>query len=241
MINFYFFYFSTYLLIILISFVISFIVFYCTAKKAEYNRIDIIYIFVINILGFAIGSKFFYLIDVSKAITISNFLNSGYSFIGGIIGSILFVYMYCRKYNLNFVDWAIYFIIIYPLIYSISKLACFTNGCCSCIVPNFPLQLLESLLMFILFVYLYKTYKNKHYYIFISKFLILLGVIRFIVDYFRYKRNILLLNLTLSQLICGISIILGLIILVKKCSLKSLYSKNENLFHSWIDNIMEKS
>lgn len=43
----------------------------------------------------------------------------------------------------------------------------------------------------------------------------LFGIIRFIVDYFRYTRNILFLNLTLSQLICGISIVIGLMILIK--------------------------
>lgn len=215
MINFHFFYFSTYLLIILISFVVSFIIFYNMTRKDGHDRIDILYIFIINILGFVIGSKIFYLIDVSKVVTVSNFLNSGYSFIGGVVGSSLLVYMYCKKYDLNFTDLETYFIIIYPLIYSISKLACFINGCCNCIVSNFPLQLVESVLMFILFVYLYKTYKNNQKYFFIGKFLILFALIRFIIDYFRCKRNILLLNLTLSQLICVVFIAIGLVILIK--------------------------
>ena len=63
-------------------------------------------------MGFVIGSKIFYLIDVLKVITVSNFLNSGYSFIGGVVGSSLLVYMYCKKYGLNFTNLETYFIII---------------------------------------------------------------------------------------------------------------------------------
>ena len=213
-INFHFFYFSTYLLIILISFIISFIAFYKMTKD-RYNKLDIAYIFAINILGFTIGSKIIYLIDTSKTITLLNLINSGYSFIGGILGSSLLVFLYCKKYSFNFANMEKYFMIIYPLIYAISKLACFTNECCKGIILGFPLQLLESILMFILFAYLYKFYKNKENYFSIGMFLMLFGIIRFIVDYFRYTRNILLLNLTLIQLICGISIVIGLMILIK--------------------------
>jgi len=145
-INFHFFYFSTYLLIILISFIISFIVFYKMAK-GRYNQLDIAYIFAINILGFMIGSKIIYLIDTSKAITLLNFINSGYSFIGGILGSSLLVFLCCKKYSLNFANMEAYLMTIYPLIYSISKLACFTNDCCKGIIRNFPLQLLEAILI----------------------------------------------------------------------------------------------
>lgn len=94
---------STYILIIGIAFLISFIVFYKISKK-NYIKLDTIYIYVINIVGFAIGSKLMSLISNNIEMTIYNFINSGYSFLGGILGSILVVVMYCKKYKLNFID-----------------------------------------------------------------------------------------------------------------------------------------
>lgn len=218
-INFHCFYFSTYLIIILISFIISFIIFYKMLKK-KYDKVEIAYIFAINILGFAIGSKLFHLIDSSKAITISNFINSGYSFIGGLLGSALLVSLYCKRYKINFADMEAHFMIIYPLIYAISKLACFVNGCCNCIIQHFPLQILESILMFILFAYLYNFHKRKQNCLLMGVFLMLFGTIRFVIDYFRYTRNEILLNLTLSQVVCIIAIVLGLYIINKKHGIK---------------------
>lgn len=208
-------YVSTYLLVIFFSTLISFIIFYNMTKQ-KFDKIDIIYIFAINILGFALGSKIFYLLDTAQNFTIFNFTNGGFRFIGGILGSSLLVFLYCKKYKLNFFNMQSYFCIVYMLMYSINKWGCYLNGCCSCVYGIFPLQILESMLMFILFICLYRLLKNKGSYYCISMFLILFGIIRFVVDYFRYARDILLYNLTLSQLICIIFIIIGVIMFIRK-------------------------
>lgn len=199
------------MLIILIAFLISFIVFFRLAKD-KYKIIDIIYIFTINILGFAIGSKIFSLIDNKQTITIINFLNSGYGFIGGLIGSFISIYLYSKKYKLNYTKMQAYFAIIYPLIYSISKIGCFMNGCCGGIVQYFPFQLLECALMFFLFILLFYYSKNKNENSLIVIFLITFGIERFVIDYFRITRNILFLNFTLSQLCCLMLIVSGIVL-----------------------------
>ena len=165
--NLYYFKISTYILIIGIAFFISFIVFYKISKK-DYIKLDIIYIYVVNIMGFAIGSKLMSLISNNIETTIYNFINSGYSFLGGIIGSILVVALYCRKYKLDFIDILSNFTVIYPLMYSISKIGYFLNGCCYGIINindinyKFPLQLLDSTIMLILFlILLFKSNKKK--------------------------------------------------------------------------------
>ena len=184
---------STYILIIGIALIISFIVFYKLCKK-DYNKLDIAYIYVVNILGLAIGSKLLSLILNSVKISIYNFINSGYSFLGGIIGSILAVVLYCKKYKLDYINILSNFMVIYPLIYSISKIGCFLNGCCYGIINinninyNFPLQLVDSAIMLILFLI-------------------------FLEDYFRESRNIFFLNFTLEQILCGILIITNIIII----------------------------
>ena len=211
---------STYILIIGIAFLISFIVFYKISKK-NYIKLDIMYIYVINIVGFAIGSKLMSLISNNIKINIYNFINSGYSFLGGMLGSILVVILYCKKYKLDFINMLSNFTVIYPLIYSISKIGCFLNDCFYGIIKindinyKFPLQLFDSIIMFILFlILLVKSNKSKS--LVIGMFFCKFNIIRFFEDYFRESRNIVILNFSLDQILCGILIITSIIIIIYK-------------------------
>ena len=218
-IDLYFFTFSTYLLIIGIAFIIGFIIFYKISKK--YNKVDVIYVYIINILGFAIGSKIFSLIFNEDKINLYNFANSGYSFIGGIIGSDFLVILYCKKYKLETASLIQNFAVIYPIIYAISKIGCFLNGCCYGIIKinnsiyKFPLQLIDLIIMFGLFLILMIMHYKKKKKIF-STFLFMFGFIRFLEDFFRYYRNVIFLNFTLTQIVCILFMIIGLRFLYKK-------------------------
>lgn len=213
---------STYILIIGIAFLISFIVFYKISKK-NYIKLDIIYIYVINIVGFAIGSKLMSLISNNIEMTIYNFINSGYSFLGGILGSILVVVMYCKKYKLNFIDILSNFTVIYPLIYSISKIGCLLNGCCYGIINNykFPLPLVDTTIMLILL-----AKSNKHKTLVTSMFFGTFSIVRFFEDYFREFRNIIIFNFTLEQIICAILLITSFIIIIFRMYKKIDYRYN---------------
>lgn len=210
---------STYILIIGIAFIISFMIFYKISKK-QYTKLDITYIYVINILGFAIGAKLLSLISNNKEITIYNFINSGYSFIGGVIGSILVVALYCKRYKLDFINILSNFMVVYPLIYSISKIGCFLNGCCYGIINinnmnyNFPIQLINSIIMLGLFLILLLQF-NKRKCLVVNTFLISFGSIRFLEDYFRTSRSLIIFSLILCQLMCVTLIIVGVVIFIK--------------------------
>ena len=218
-INFYYFTFSTYILIIGIAFIVGFMVFYNLSQK-YYNKIDIIYVYVINILGFAIGAKILSLLSNNIEISMYNFINSGYSFIGGVIGSILTIILYCKIYKLNLKNIISNFTVIYPLIYSISKIGCFFNNCCygsisiNNVTYNFSLQLIDSAIMFVFFLSLVKKSKQQDKLV-IFQFFSMFGIIRFIEDFFRYSRNVMILNLTLAQIVCLIFIIIGISIFIK--------------------------
>jgi len=201
--------FSTYILIIGLAFAIAFIVFFQLVKKSI-SKTDIIYMYVINIMGFFIGAKLLSLISNEKSFTVYNFINSGYSYLGGMIGSILFVALYCYKYTLNFKNIVSTFSVLYPLIYSISKIGCFLNNCCDGVI-GVPLQLIDFFIMLVLFlVLLLQHQKNKKY--IISKFLIGFCIIRFVEDYYRYYRNVILYNLTSEQIICIFGICIGIFV-----------------------------
>lgn len=225
---------STYILIIGIAFLIDFIVFYKISKKS-YTKLDIIYIYVINIVGFTIGSKLMSLISNNIQITIYNFINSGYSFLGGMLGSILVISLYCKRYKLDFINMLSNFTVIYPLIYSISKIGCFLNGCCYGIITineinyKFPLQLVDSTIMLILFlILLVKCNKQKN--LVIGMFFIIFNIVRFLEDYFREFRNIVIFDFTLEQILCGILIITGIIINIFRMYEKQEHKQNKATF-----------
>ena len=213
--DFYYFTFSTYILMVGISFIISFVIFYQISKN-DYNKIDLIYIYILNIFGFAIGSKLLSLIVNNREITIYNFINSGYSFIGGILGSLLIIAVYCKKYKLDLKNILSRFTVIYPLIYSISKIGCFLNGCCggSIMNLNFPLQLIDSIIMLELFLILLLQFKKQNRLNLIT-FLIVFGIIRFFEDFFRDLRIVIIYNLTLYQLICIALVITGVFFFIQ--------------------------
>ena len=168
-------------------------------------------------MGFAIGSKLFSVLSNKEILTLSNYINSGYSYIGGILGSILLIFIYCKIYKLDFKHILTVFSVIFPLIYSLSKIGCFLNGCCGGIINinneyyKLPLQLIDSTIMFILFLTLLILFIKREKNV-INLFFIIFSCIRFFEDYFRNNRNIITVNLTFEQIICVIIIIITFII-----------------------------
>lgn len=193
-IDFYFFYVSSYYFILLLSFFINFIIFYNLSKN-KLEKLECFCLFLLNIFGFALGSKIFSLLDNHLSFSIKHFFNSGYVFTGGIVGSIILIFIYCKRYELNFSEIIKYFYIIYPNIYAFCKIGCFINNCCG---GKIPIQIIESLLMFLLFIILLFC-RNKNI---TTYFFLFYGIIRFFTDYFRIIRNIFICGLTSSQIIC---------------------------------------
>lgn len=147
------FYVSSYYFILFLAFLFNFIIFYILSKN-KLEKIDYLGLFIINILGFAIGSKILSLFDNHLNFTITNFLNSGYTFTGGIVGSIILIFIYCKRYELNFSEIIKYFYIIYPNIYAFCKIGCFINNCCG---GKFRIQIIEAI--FYVYIILNFTFK----------------------------------------------------------------------------------
>lgn len=212
-INFEHFVVSMYFSIIAIALAIVFLVNYVINKNKQ-SKIDIVYSYLVSIIGMGIGAKIFYLVDASKEITLLNFLNSGYSFIGGLVGSAICIYLYCKRFKMKYLEMQLTFILTYPLLYSISKIRCSINGCCAGVILGIPIQWIEIIGMFLITIYLLAS--NKNVLSTISKFLIIFGSFRFVIDYFRVLRNIIFYNITLSQIICFCALITGIIINKRK-------------------------
>lgn len=136
-----------------------------------------------------------------------SFFEAGFSSIGGVIGLL---------FSAVFFDWIVkvkrhFFLSVYvkviPLLYSISKLGCFFAGCCfgfeythfgSVVYEHghyFPIQLVESIVFFFIFLYVYRQKRSN-----ISTTIILCSIAKFFLDYFRFNHDGL--NFSMNQIMC---------------------------------------
>ena len=208
-------------------------------------------ILLFSFLGALLGGKIGYILfyDWSNFInnplmSFSPFLNGkfvgiyGMSFHGGLLGAILFGWLICRKYKLNFYQILNFIIPVFPLGYFWGRMGNFMNGelygriTTSKIGMHFsqvdakqnilrhPSQLYEAfgegiLLFFILRYFTEKTkWQNKMF----PLFLIFYGLIRFIIEFFRQpdpQLGFIALNwLTMGQILCMVMIGVGTVILI---------------------------
>ena len=123
--------------------------------------------------------------------------------------------------------------------YSIGKLGCFLVGCCYGIeyngfgkimyqysneAPNnvylFPVQLIESILFLIIFIYVKgKQYKNKFNITTVGNSLILCGITKFLLDFLRMSHKNIILSF--NQCISILFIIISIMILLKYKKIKT--------------------
>lgn len=157
---------------------------------------------------------------------------NGYVFYGGLAGALLMIYLYCLQMDYSFLEFSTVFIPSIPFIHAFGRIGCFMGGCCYGIkynglfsitfpkqslinhlgdYPRFPVQLLESAALFILFIIFTLNYK-KHFrpgYL-LGIYLCSYSIIRFSIEFLRadYNRGFLL-SLSSSQWISIILIYIG--------------------------------
>ena len=139
-------------------------------------------------------------------IQIVNFRGGGLGIYGGLIGSLLFIIIFCKKNKLNILKISNSLVPIIPFCQSLGRWGNFFNheiyG-----INNKPVWLYESILLFILFL-IFK--KNKTHQTGI--FLIYYGVIRFFLEFIRLD-TITVYFLSLAQILSLLFIIFGFIII----------------------------
>ena len=197
--------FPIYGVFILLSLTIGMIFNCIYLRKNKVDREKII-LFVLMLITYGIFGGI-----LLNSIISRNFSKIGLSSYGGAIG-ILSATIIFEKMNFSngiFVKSAI---LSLPLIYSISKLACFFAGCCYGMpyngifsvtyteglnIPLFPIQLLETIIFFGVFVFCVIYRKNKNL---IEITLILSAIAKFLLDFLRYSHigQILSVNQVIS-------------------------------------------
>lgn len=161
-------------------------------------------------------------------------ISGGLVFYGGVIGGILGAFVGKAIAKCKLLDYVDFYGVLIPLVHSFGRIGCFCAGCCYGIrydgpfsviythplstvpvgVGIFPVQLLESFLLFVLSMVLLVLLVKGKKHIF-CYYLISYGVIRFCTEMLRfdYERGFIF-GMSVSQFISIILIVLTIIYLI---------------------------
>lgn len=214
------------------GFVVTTSVYIVLMSSKRYDISQSMKILMFSLLGLALGAKIFgFLTGIyrnignGEKVTLETVLDTGIVFYGGLFG-LLIVYMLCLHSKRCCLDkYAVDVLAVcIPLFHSIARIGCFFSGCCfgkiyegvlsinyiTIINGNidenmrFPIQLIEALFEFLLFLYLLNSlnsdlWKEKKILI---RYLIFYSIFRFMFEYLRGDtRRGLIYGISFSQCI----------------------------------------
>ena len=164
----------------------------------------------------------------------SDLLSEGFVFYGGAIGGVIGFLIGTKVAKCKVSDFIDFFAVLIPLVHAFGRIGCFCSGCCYGIpydgplsitytcplssVPTgigiFPVQLLESSLLFILAIVMYILFLNNKKNIIFGYF-ISYGIIRLITEHFRFDAERgFIFGLSTSQFISILMILISVILLI---------------------------
>lgn len=214
------------------GFVVATSVYIVLMYSKRYDISQSMKILMISLFGLVLGAKIFGFltgiyrnIGTGEKVTLETMLDTGIVFYGGLLG-LLIVYMLCLKSKRYCLDkYAVDILAVcIPLFHSIARIGCFLSGCCfgkiyegvlsinyiTIINGNidenmrFPIQLIEALFEFLLFLYLLNSlnsdrWKKKKL---LVRYLIFYSIFRFMFEYLRGDiRRGLIYGISFSQCI----------------------------------------
>lgn len=216
------------------------------SKFFSVKKEDIFYCILYAVIGLGIGAKLLYIItnipflianyqSLDLFDTFLQMLKGGFVFYGGLIGGILGVLVYSKQFKISFKELLLILLPVVPLIHGIGRIGCLCAGCCygmeyhgfgaitfhnSLLAPNdvplFPMQIVEAICNFVIFIVLLLTYKKfLGTYKTVGLYLVLYSVVRFTLEFFRGDliRGIYF-SLSTSQWISIVLFIVGIAIFV---------------------------
>lgn len=215
-----------YLFTILLGFISLFVSEIVINKKLKVMSFkDLIYSYILSVIFFLVFSKIFYIIlelDFASFLdfiyndninSTLKFIFSGYSFIGGYLGIVLSSYIYSKIINTDFKKVLLIYTTSMIVMYSVLKIGCFIKGCC--IGRNYTnIQIVETILNMIMYIYLLLTFNNKSINILLGKSIIGFSMIRFIISIFRVYSTTY--AFVVVEIICLILNVIGIKLITKK-------------------------
>jgi len=227
--------FNIYGFVMLISFLSGILIIIKNCYDKEYNVNEIVTLVIYLFIGFILGGKIYSYF--SGNYEKFEFMKLGLSSLGSLIGAFIVLIIYKFQFNKKIEELLYILLPSVVIMYAIGKIGCFFTGCCLGLkytglgnivyhysnhvtsdYSYFPIQIIESIIFFIVFIYLFVIKRNKDYNVF--KITINCFWIKFILDFFRLNHEVKLISF--NQITCLVCIILIYLFLALK-SRKSLH------------------
>ena len=220
--------------------------YYCYKQQARlgFEKDKIFDLIFWLIIGALVGGKLFYIwfnFDSFAASTFVEKIRYGFVFYGGFLGGLTAGIIWLKKYKKPLLPAMDFFAIPLALGHAIGRIGCFLAGCCygkishsflgvkytdpQSLVPHhlhnvslYPVQLMESFAVLILFFILFDFYKKPHKNgVIFAGYLLGYGLIRFGLEFFRFDdRGVGMLGMSPSQVIAVILIISSVFFFTRK-------------------------
>jgi phosphatidylglycerol:prolipoprotein diacylglycerol transferase len=203
--------------------------------------------FWLFLVGVIIGGRLGYILFYNLPYYIQNpariltVWEGGMSFHGGLIGSVIVAYLFCKKHKINFLKMADIVVIPSALALFFTRIANFINGeligrviespYCKWLGVDFgdgllryPSQLFQSISALLLFLILFLIFRTKPKKgILLFSYLGLYGLFRFIIEFYREpdaQIGFILKYITMGQIFSIVMLLAGIIglVLIKKRS-----------------------
>ncbi len=195
-----------------VGIIISVLIAYILFRREKLDIFDFVCCAVYVLIGSIIGAKLLFIVIsietiIEYQLSFVEIIQGGFVFYGGLFGGYLGAIIYGKQFKIDIKDFLNIFAVVLPLGHAFGRIGCFFSGCCYGIeyhgilshvyydshnaltplgVPLFPVQLLESALLFILFgilitIHIQKAHKNK----IVNVYLISYALIRFVLEFLR--------------------------------------------------------
>ena len=218
----------SYSVCIILGILIANIAAFVVAKRRKICFETLFLLEVFGGIGAVIGAKLWFQIETNgwTDLSIETVMSGGWSSYGGLVIGILTIILVCKW---NHFDREIYeknFVFLVPLVHMFWKIGCYMAGCCYGIaydgifavtfpetgvaphdVSLFPVQLLEAILLAGLVILFYIKGKKDSFRSPITEYIVCYGIIRFVVEFFRYREDRWILSV--PQGIAVLAVLLG--------------------------------
>ncbi len=221
-------------------------------SKTTLEKYDFVCASVFSLIGGLIGAKLLFIMVSLKSIIENNVpleavIRGGFVFYGGLLGGVAGLLIYTKMFNLKTLPFSDILSVVLPLGHAFGRVGCHFASCCygkpydgfmsvtysetmgntPLGVPLFPIQLLEAVLLILLFISLLTIYlKTENKGLITKVYLFVYAVLRFTLEFLRGDRERgVSLGISTSQIISlGIilAVIAGEIISRKRKSVENL-------------------
>lgn len=206
------------------------------ARAYDLSQEQVLDLSILSFFGGIIGARLYFVIfhwsafggDLGKIVLINRY--PGLSFWGGLLGGSLIFWLLIKRTKINFWQAADFAAVAFWGGTVFGNIGCFLGGCAFGAVSNlpiatavvgligkrFPVAVVESLLLLLTFGYLWKQVVRFHFAgKILSVSLILLGIVKFMTEFFRGDSQVILSGFSLGYLFslglifCGILVFYG--------------------------------